>query len=225
MRGKPRVGLPASWALSGACVLSCRFLSLFSLPTAVRHFHVSDKREDPAAEPAPAGAAAVPEKKGWWEPIYAVPLGIAVAVPALHYEWLLITEETQVRSSKGTRESERLKKGRKGRSWGDRWDRRPFGISYVPFPRPPSSKNSPPFFLLNSSLPSSSRSARRVLHRVHRHRLQAVRGRHQGLSGGGRQEAPRNAQPPRGRHHRDNPGQDRRPPIAGPDHPGRRGHL
>jgi hypothetical protein len=67
----------------------------------VRHFHVSDKREDPAAAavPAPAGAAAVPEeKKGWWEPIYLVPLGIAVAVPALHYEWLLITEETQVRS-------------------------------------------------------------------------------------------------------------------------------
>ena len=70
----------------------------------MRHFHVSDKREDPAAAaavpaPAGAGAAAVPEeKKGWWEPIYSVPLGIAVAVPALHYEWLLITEETQVRS-------------------------------------------------------------------------------------------------------------------------------
>jgi hypothetical protein len=46
-----------------------------------------------------------PEKgKGWWDPFYAVPLGIAAAVPALHYEWLLITEETQVR--RGTRRKE-----------------------------------------------------------------------------------------------------------------------
>jgi hypothetical protein len=33
-----------------------------------------------------------------WEPIYSVPLGIAFAVPALKYEWILVNEEMQVRS-------------------------------------------------------------------------------------------------------------------------------
>jgi hypothetical protein len=31
-----------------------------------------------------------------WEPIYSVPLGIAFAVPALKYEWILVNEEMQV---------------------------------------------------------------------------------------------------------------------------------
>lgn len=34
--------------------------------------------------------------KSSWEPIYAVPLGIAFAVPAVHYEWYLFNEETQL---------------------------------------------------------------------------------------------------------------------------------
>jgi Mitochondrial ATP synthase B chain precursor (ATP-synt_B) len=57
-------------------------------------FHVSTKREEeakavttpPAAEPAPSS----------WDPMYAVPLGIAFAVPAVHYEWYLFNEETQL---------------------------------------------------------------------------------------------------------------------------------
>lgn len=35
--------------------------------------------------------------KGWWEPIYGVPIGLAFAIPALKYEWILVNEETQVR--------------------------------------------------------------------------------------------------------------------------------
>jgi hypothetical protein len=71
-----------------------------------RHLHGTSRRErdEEATTAAPAAKPAAsedqPEKKGWWEPIYAVPVGIAVAVPALHYEWLLITEETQVRCLK-----------------------------------------------------------------------------------------------------------------------------
>jgi hypothetical protein len=33
---------------------------------------------------------------GWWDPLYAVPIGITFAIPAIHYEWYLINEETQV---------------------------------------------------------------------------------------------------------------------------------
>jgi Mitochondrial ATP synthase B chain precursor (ATP-synt_B) len=58
-------------------------------------FHVSSKREEEAKPATPPPAAAEPVK-GWWDPIYAVPLGIAFAVPAVHYEWYLVTEETQL---------------------------------------------------------------------------------------------------------------------------------
>lgn len=39
--------------------------------------------------PAPAAGSS-------WDPIYTVPLGIAVAVPAIHYEWYIFNEETQL---------------------------------------------------------------------------------------------------------------------------------
>jgi hypothetical protein len=44
------------------------------------------------------GTAVVPppEKQGFWDPIYAIPVGIAFAVPAINYEWYLVNEETQV---------------------------------------------------------------------------------------------------------------------------------
>jgi Mitochondrial ATP synthase B chain precursor (ATP-synt_B) len=56
-------------------------------------FHASSRTEEenkkvePVAEEAP---------KGLWDPIYALPLGIAFAVPAIHYEWYLVNEETQL---------------------------------------------------------------------------------------------------------------------------------
>lgn len=31
-----------------------------------------------------------------WDPLYSIPLGIAIAVPAIHYEWYLVNEETQL---------------------------------------------------------------------------------------------------------------------------------
>uniref|UniRef100_A0A7S3LAT6 ATP synthase subunit b n=1 Tax=Amphora coffeiformis TaxID=265554 RepID=A0A7S3LAT6_9STRA len=40
---------------------------------------------------------AVPEaKSSSWDPLYALPLGIALAVPAIQYEWYLVNEETQL---------------------------------------------------------------------------------------------------------------------------------
>jgi hypothetical protein len=53
------------------------------------NFHASAPRsKEEETAPAPA--------KSSWEPIYGLPVGIAVAIPAIHYEWLLINEETQV---------------------------------------------------------------------------------------------------------------------------------
>jgi len=54
-------------------------------------FHASVKREE-EAKPV------VAEEKGVlsWDPLYSIPLGIAVAVPAIHYEWYLVNEETQL---------------------------------------------------------------------------------------------------------------------------------
>lgn len=57
-------------------------------------FHVSSKREEEAKTATPP--AATEPAKSSWDPIYAVPLGIAFAVPAVHYEWYLFTEETQL---------------------------------------------------------------------------------------------------------------------------------
>jgi Mitochondrial ATP synthase B chain precursor (ATP-synt_B) len=52
---------------------------------------VSAKREEdakPVDAPAPA--------KSGWDPLYSIPLGIAIAVPAINYEWYLVNEETQL---------------------------------------------------------------------------------------------------------------------------------
>jgi Mitochondrial ATP synthase B chain precursor (ATP-synt_B) len=64
------------------------------IPTATTQrldFHVSAKREEdakPVDAPAPA--------KSGWDPLYSIPLGIAIAVPAINYEWYLVNEETQL---------------------------------------------------------------------------------------------------------------------------------
>jgi len=54
-------------------------------------FHASSKREE---EAKPAAT----EDKGvfGWDPLYSLPLGVALAVPAIHYEWYLVNEETQL---------------------------------------------------------------------------------------------------------------------------------
>lgn len=57
-------------------------------------YHASSKRED---ETAPAPTKKEEAEGGFkWEPIYAVPLGVCLAVPALNYEWYLVNEETQL---------------------------------------------------------------------------------------------------------------------------------
>ena len=54
-------------------------------------FHASAKREEEAK-------AAPVEEKGVlsWNSVYSIPLGIAVAVPVINYEWYLVNEETQL---------------------------------------------------------------------------------------------------------------------------------
>ena len=39
---------------------------------------------------------AAPVATSSWDPLYALPLGIALAVPAIQYEWYIVNEETQV---------------------------------------------------------------------------------------------------------------------------------
>ena len=65
-------------------------ISLFvSSPASVLNFHASARREEEAK-------AAEEPPKSLWEPIYSIPVGITLAVPALHYEWYLVNEETQL---------------------------------------------------------------------------------------------------------------------------------
>ena len=40
--------------------------------------------------------AVVEAKSSSWDPLYGLPLGIALAIPAIQYEWYLVNEETQV---------------------------------------------------------------------------------------------------------------------------------
>ena len=67
---------------------------LFSAPAGAvlprAQFHASIRREEEAK------AEETPAKSSSWDPIYAVPIGIAFAVPAINYEWYLVNEETQV---------------------------------------------------------------------------------------------------------------------------------
>lgn len=78
---------------------SCHFLSfvidIISPITAVSHrleFHASAKRDDDAASKDVAKTTS----SSSWDPLYSIPLGIAFAVPAIHYEWYLVNEETQL---------------------------------------------------------------------------------------------------------------------------------
>jgi hypothetical protein len=59
-------------------------------------FHATTKREDEAAPVAAVKTPPSAESTSGWHPIYAVPLGIAFAVPAINYEWYLVNEETQL---------------------------------------------------------------------------------------------------------------------------------
>lgn len=65
--------------------------STFEIPNA-RLFHASGRRED---EAKPVEGAEV-AKEGMWNNLYAIPLGFTFAIPALHFEWFVINEETQL---------------------------------------------------------------------------------------------------------------------------------
>ena len=57
-----------------------------------QYFHATPRREEEAAKPAEAEV----EEKGWWDPLYMIPIGWTFAIPALHNEFFVINEETQV---------------------------------------------------------------------------------------------------------------------------------
>jgi hypothetical protein len=93
------------------CYRCCRIISLTHalshyiiinrLPAAAAaprlDFHVSARRESEAVAPPVVEIAEVQEEKpSFWENIYGVPVGIAFAVPAIHYEWYIVNEETQL---------------------------------------------------------------------------------------------------------------------------------
>ncbi|GKZ00685.1 hypothetical protein MPSEU_001020600 [Mayamaea pseudoterrestris] len=65
-----------------------------SVPNAnSRLFHATTLREEETKTVAVAPSDASGFK---WEPIYSVPLGLAFAVPALKYEWIVVNEEVQL---------------------------------------------------------------------------------------------------------------------------------
>ena len=79
----------------------CRRIPTLSASPQQYQFHGSSKRDDDAAATVKSTPAAVeptpaPTSSSSWDPIYAVPIGIAFAVPAVHYEWYLVNEETQL---------------------------------------------------------------------------------------------------------------------------------
>jgi hypothetical protein len=74
------------------CII-CRLPAAAAAPRL--DFHVSARRESEAVAP-PVTHEVEEEKPSFWENIYGVPVGIAFAVPAIHYEWYIVNEETQL---------------------------------------------------------------------------------------------------------------------------------
>ena len=56
------------------------------------HFHASARREEEANASVVVPESSVNVSKAW----YALPIGIAAAVPALRFEWYIVNEETQL---------------------------------------------------------------------------------------------------------------------------------
>jgi len=57
----------------------------------VQYFHATPRREEEAK-----AVESEAENKGWWDPLYLIPLGWTFAIPALHNEFFIINEETQL---------------------------------------------------------------------------------------------------------------------------------
>lgn len=74
--------------------------------SAIRHSRMASRRSVPGLAPSVNFHASLPRAKeeeaapeatsSSWDPLYALPLGIAFAVPAIQYEWYLVNEETQL---------------------------------------------------------------------------------------------------------------------------------
>lgn len=57
-------------------------------------FHASARREEEAKPVVEAEAGEA--DKGWWDNVYMIPIGFTLAVPAIHFDWLIVNEETQL---------------------------------------------------------------------------------------------------------------------------------
>lgn len=64
-----------------------------SLNTLRVGFHASSRNEDAVKD---VSNPETPATSSSWDPLYAIPLGIAFAVPAINYEWYIVNEETQL---------------------------------------------------------------------------------------------------------------------------------
>lgn len=56
-------------------------------------FHASSVRQEEEKTVEKAEPRMTPS---WWDPTYTVPLAFSLAIPALHYDWITINEETQL---------------------------------------------------------------------------------------------------------------------------------
>jgi len=65
--------------------------STISFPQA--EFHASARREE---EVKPVDSEVVEADKGWWDNVYMIPIGFTLAIPAIHFDWLIVNEETQL---------------------------------------------------------------------------------------------------------------------------------
>mmetsp|Transcript_14321 Transcript_14321/g.18715 ORF Transcript_14321/g.18715 Transcript_14321/m.18715 type:complete len:300 (-) Transcript_14321:101-1000(-) len=59
----------------------------------LQEFHVSSRRDEEAKAEAPVVAEV---KESSWHPAYGIAAGITLGIPAIHYEWFLLNEETQL---------------------------------------------------------------------------------------------------------------------------------
>lgn len=62
----------------------------------VEHFHstpLKEEKDKKSEVEAPKEPTILPS---WWDPAYTIPVTFSLAIPALHYEWVTINEETQL---------------------------------------------------------------------------------------------------------------------------------
>ncbi|CAB9498406.1 Mitochondrial ATP synthase B chain precursor (ATP-synt_B) [Seminavis robusta] len=86
-----RVSTGASRRLPAISQTAFKGSSTIEIAPQAQLFHATARREE-EAKPAEVEE----EKSGWWDPLYAIPLGFTFAIPAIHNEFFIVNEETQL---------------------------------------------------------------------------------------------------------------------------------